>query len=390
MTEKKQAFLYANGSFDNKGCEAIIRGAYKILCKAGVGASIGTNSMFMDESTANELGVRAISIPRSRESLCGIISEVFRRIKMRRLSVLIPFFKLKRLGKLYDYSFSMGGDNYCYEGQERFYRMNRSIRNKNSKNYFWGCSLEESYLDSMMSKDLEGYDVIFARENRTYTMLINKGFNNVIKCTDPAFVMEKQICDFCNVSNEKRFIGFNISPLTLSCSPDPHETFESIVHVLQDILNQTEYNILLIPHVYGAQNDYTIHCRIADRLHNDRVIVVEEKYNAPQIKHIISCCEVFVGSRTHATIAAYSTYVPTLVLGYSVKSVGIAEDIFGTAEGYVLKVQNGLTYSSFSNHMMNFIADKEKIKAHLHSVMDDYIQKAYVVSEVLKNGEIVG
>lgn len=37
----------------------------------------------------------------------------------------------------------------------------------------------------------------------------------------------------------------------------------------------------------------------------------------------------FVGARTHATIAAYSTLVPTMVLGYSVKSKGIAQDIFG-------------------------------------------------------------
>jgi len=37
----------------------------------------------------------------------------------------------------------------------------------------------------------------------------------------------------------------------------------------------------------------------------------------------------FIGARTHATIAAYSTLVPTMVLGYSVKSKGIAKDIFG-------------------------------------------------------------
>ena len=46
-----------------------------------------------------------------------------------------------------------------------------------------------------------------------------------------------------------------------------------------------------------------------------------------------------MGARTHATIAAYSTYVPTLVVGYSVKSRGIARDLFGTDEGYVLPVQ---------------------------------------------------
>ena len=39
--------------------------------------------------------------------------------------------------------------------------------------------------------------------------------------------------------------------------------------------------------------------------------------------------EMFVGARTHATIAAYSSSVPVMVLGYSIKSKGIAEDLFG-------------------------------------------------------------
>jgi polysaccharide pyruvyl transferase WcaK-like protein len=42
----------------------------------------------------------------------------------------------------------------------------------------------------------------------------------------------------------------------------------------------------------------------------------------------------------HASIAAYSSQVPTLVIAYSVKARGIAQDIFGTEKGYVIPVQN--------------------------------------------------
>jgi polysaccharide pyruvyl transferase WcaK-like protein len=48
-----------------------------------------------------------------------------------------------------------------------------------------------------------------------------------------------------------------------------------------------------------------------------------------QYKGYIARMRFFVGARTHATIAAYSNCVPTLVLGYSVKSKGIARDLFG-------------------------------------------------------------
>ena len=46
------------------------------------------------------------------------------------------------------------------------------------------------------------------------------------------------------------------------------------------------------------------------------------------------------GARTHAVIAAYSSGVPTLALGYSVKAKGLAEDIFGVDTPYVLPIEN--------------------------------------------------
>ena len=47
-----------------------------------------------------------------------------------------------------------------------------------------------------------------------------------------------------------------------------------------------------------------------------------------EYKGYIARMKFFIGARTHATIAAYSSGVPTMVLGYSVKSKGIAKDIF--------------------------------------------------------------
>ena len=58
-----------------------------------------------------------------------------------------------------------------------------------------------------------------------------------------------------------------------------------------------------------------------------------------QLKGYIAKCRFFVGARTHATIAAYSTEVPTLVVGYSIKSRGIAKDIFGSEENYVIPIE---------------------------------------------------
>ena len=45
------------------------------------------------------------------------------------------------------------------------------------------------------------------------------------------------------------------------------------------------------------------------------------------LKNIISNCHYFMGARTHSTIAALSSYVPTISIAYSIKAFGINEEI---------------------------------------------------------------
>ncbi len=68
-------------------------------------------------------------------------------------------------------------------------------------------------------------------------------------------------------------------------------------------------------------------------------MIDHSKYNAKELKGYISRCRAFVGARTHSTIAAYSTGVPTLAIGYSVKARGIAKDLFGTEETMFCRYQ---------------------------------------------------
>ena len=86
---------------------------------------------------------------------------------------------------------------------------------------------------------------------------------------------------------------------------------------------------------------------------------------------------IFVGARTHATIAAYSSCVPTLVLGYSVKSRGIARDLFGNEENYVLPVQSLQEPDELTKHFRWLVGHEKEIKDHLEKIMPEYISKAY-------------
>ena len=93
---------------------------------------------------------------------------------------------------------------------------------------------------------------------------------------------------------------------------------------------------------------------------------------------------LFIGARTHSTIAAYSSCVPTLVVGYSVKAKGIAEDLFGTTENYVIPTQELRTEDQLTKGMQWIIDNKDEIKTHLEEIMPEYKNQVYKVRDILE------
>ena len=91
-----------------------------------------------------------------------------------------------------------------------------------------------------------------------------------------------------------------------------------------------------------------------------------------ELKGYISRCRLFVGARTHATIAAYSSCVPTLVVGYSVKARGIARDLFGQEEHYVLPVQSLRNRDDLVKEFQWLSSQEKEIREKLEKKMPDY------------------
>ena len=165
------------------------------------------------------------------------------------------------------------------------------------------------------------------------------------------------------------------------------ESIESIaVGFLEYVLENSDKNILLIPHVTKKEDgDQLILGRIAEKLGSERVSVVSDTLTAAQYKSIISRCEMFIGARTHATIAAYSTCVPTLVIGYSVKSKGIAKDIFSDYNGLVVPVSEITDAQKLIEAYVSFEKKAEIYRSLLKEKMPEYIKAAKAsVNELFK------
>lgn len=115
----------------------------------------------------------------------------------------------------------------------------------------------------------------------------------------------------------------------------------------------------------------------------NRVCLIED-HNCMELKGYISRCRFFVGARTHATIAAYSTCVPTLVVGYSVKAKGIAKDIFGTYDNYVLPVQSLKGKDDLIKSFKWLVENEYDIKNHLNDFIPEYKEKALELKEIIE------
>ncbi|MDY6367693.1 MAG: polysaccharide pyruvyl transferase family protein [Clostridia bacterium] len=278
---------------------------------------------------------------------------------------------------------SVGGDNYCYNGIINELRPKTfSLKHNNIPSVLWGCSIGKEYLSKGVINDLKSYSLITARESLTIENLYNVGIkDNVIPCSDPAFTLDLQSTDFKkDIFDSGNVIGLNVSDFMKFYEPYKGATIKNFLTLIKHLLKTTDAYIALIPHVNkdaDSNDDYRISCEVAKQIGSERVVVAEKTLNCMQLKYLISKCKQFVGCRTHSTIAAYSTCVPTLVVGYSVKSKGIAKDIFGDYNGYVVDGKSFTSDDDLKNAYIAFSEMENDIKKRLVSFMPEYIKRAY-------------
>lgn len=282
-----------------------------------------------------------------------------------------------------DIFLSIGGDNYCYGKPYEFYGMNYLIKKENKKSVFWGCSIDDKKIDNAMIADLNRFDLIVARESLTYNTLCSlKLKGKIVRYPDPAFTLPPVECNCPFISEKKKVIGINISPMIMKNETCEGITLQAYKELVKYILNETDFSIAFIPHVTVKTTDDRIPLKeLYDFANNKKRTILIDDCDCQRLKYIISKCYAFVGARTHSTIAAYSTFVPTLVVGYSVKANGIAKDIFGSFENYVLPVQHIYNDNDLKKSFIWIMNNYSSIKKHLEFFIPKYVECAYKAAE---------
>lgn len=387
----KRIMLYNHGGCGNRGCEAIVRSTAAIF--DGLAAvSLASDAPQEDHAQRLECVKKLVHSEIAPYSVRRFVNSIGFRLGIpREQEVARKHATVTDLGRKSDVCLSIGGDTYCYGHQEHLQVINGRLRRAGKPLVLWGCSVEPDIIKGETLEDLRAYDLIFARESITEEAMRADGLP-VVRWCDPAFTMAREELPLPDGWREGRTVGLNVSPLILSRAKDGDRTLDAFVGLVRHILNTSDRAVALIPHVFWAHdNDLDALGRIKARFEDEpRVFLLPqaETLTAPQIKGYIARLAALVTARTHASVAGYSTGVPTLVIGYSVKARGIARDLFGDEAGHLIPVQelSGETELIAAYEAMMARADEERafLKARMPAYTAGREEIVRAVMELVK------
>ena len=391
--EKKPFLLLGNGPLLNRGCEAILRSTAMLLREEfGSCRFINAPATWIRPRRYIEKDVdiqHVFPMGGERFSWGWWKSQINRRIFHGSFPEAYERYVSEACAVL-----AVGGDNYTldYGVPERFFNYNKSVLSSNKPLVIWGASVgpfdKDRAFEKIAAEELKKVTLICARESETLNYLASIGVvQNVRAVSDPAFVLKKEtVEDICLTQFlDKPTIGINLSPLMNKYWSQEHSFLESAVQVVENILKVFDKSILLIPHVVSpGSNDYEFLLQVKQRLekYNERIELLGPDYNAQQLKWIISKLSIFIGARTHATIAALSSGVPTLSIGYSIKSKGINRDLFGHLD-WLLPLDQ-FKRDTVVDKIGNLLDVEAAVRDHLSHVLPGYIQKSKQAAHYLK------
>lgn len=185
---------------------------------------------------------------------------------------------------------------------------------------------------------------ITVRESATFDYV-----RNVLKLTsvplvqtaDTAFLLEP--ADARRVETLRREFGLDDSASTIACSvsqgitlftaQDGERHAAAWADLIRHITTDPSRRVLIIPHVQERQannDDRILVEQIRQRLQSvPGVVVAEGDLSAGDYKGLIAGCQLVIAERMHAAIAGFSSGVPTIAVGYSIKAEGIVSDVLG-------------------------------------------------------------
>ncbi len=398
------------GLYRNRGCEAIVRGTMEILrhefgpdvsVRSGVGGGCPETIM---SQIASEIDPAVNAFPvyspeGPRWSPGWFAAKVNQRFGT---AFGVNLKDIRKQVQPANVALQVGGDTYSLEyGRPVYYMViDRFLQSRGLPVVLWGASVGPFDADPKFARHmfahLRSLSAIFVRESDSFNYLRANGVaENVHLMADPAFVMKPVAPppEKIGFALPAGAIGINLSQMVAfyrGQRPGDVDLKEWLGFCVELVKSAAVLKrpILLVPHVGSADSgseDFGLLRSVCAAVANDvsvPVQVLTSDFSAAELKWIIARCAVFAGARTHSTIAALSSHVPTFSIAYSLKAKGINRDVYGHLD-HCLHVSE-LTNEKFTEGLRVLLANESAIRAQLQSRIPELQARALASGGVLR------
>lgn len=409
--------LYGINGVYNYGCEGIIRGTEIILRKKWPDIHIKYASLRPKDDKKRLSNTNVDIVEREQYPITSIPGVS----KFLSYSVGPPFYlpyseNLNWVDEC-DLILSIGGDIYTlppnYNDRNVFYflkylnnskdlppnykklfnsyhwliHFGEAIMKMNKKFVIWGASIgpfEKSVSAKNLFIDhLSKVNLITVREPVTMNYLKNEGLcANVQNCADPAFSIPNYLS---KKSNDKLTIGLNLSPLS-SLYIYGKTNKENIIYkqseMISNIIKTFDTDIILLPHVVcdfdHFDDDLRYLLSIQKTLPEDiyeRVSIVKNDPGFLGIRKSIIQCDLVLSSRMHCAINALSLGIPVIFIGYSEKSLGMCNYIYGDQK-WIIPLKD-LHSTKLINMLKSAIKQINSLNKYIKQTKNKWNQETY-------------
>ena len=338
----------------NKGCEALVYSFISIISKKLKEGDIIYNFSGTDLGAVPEYfnDIKFVNVPPKLKDL------KFKYIK-----------SLSKCNIIFDVTM---GDSFSDIYSKNYYRglmIHKKLAGLLCKRY---VLLPQTYgpfysrnSDKVAKKVLNKAYKIYCRDEISQKLISEKfHINNSVLVSDMAFILPYDKNMFQLSSNKK--LGLNISGLlfrggfNLENQFNLNLDYRLLIEKLVFNLSK-KYELHLNSHVIDLNNNsYDDDYKICKEMHMKfPSTILAPAFNSPiEAKSYISNMDIFIGSRMHSTIAAFSSGVVTIPISYSRKFEGV----FGSLNyPYVINAKKEDTESAY-NLVLNYIRKEQSLK----------------------------
>jgi polysaccharide pyruvyl transferase WcaK-like protein len=341
----KTFLLIGIGGVYNYGCEAIVRGTEAILRSEWPDCRIVYASRRPEDDRARLAGCNHEIIYRrmlGRYSIPNITR------KLLSLMGILWSPVLESLAAIEDYDavLSIGGDLYTLGHKGNFSaslaKFGDAVERRGVPYILWGASVgpfsQNPSGERFYRRHLSRISLITARERDTVDYLAGIGVSsNVVPCADPAFAVAPEIVKTGSAANQETTIAINLSPLSvLHAGLTIEQGAEAQAGMVERIIRRHKARVILIPHVvcdfHEGDDDLRYLRRVREGIAGpckNRVEILDTDPGFIATKKTLIQCDLVIAARMHCAINAMAAHVPTLLLSYSQKSLGMCEYIYG-------------------------------------------------------------